>query len=84
MAITIKGIKINSVIVEPDPENGGFKMKQSEYSLIGSNDKVLAKQVLGGYGSLPFTTSPATQKALDTFMAAYTADVQQLLGLLEG
>lgn len=83
MAVTIKGIRVDDVQIEPDPERGAYKLKQSTYCLIGSTGKVLAKQNLGGYGSLPFTASPATQAALDAFMAAYTNDVQSLLGLLE-
>ena len=83
MAVTIKGIRVDDVQIEPDTERGAHRLKQSTYCLIGSTGKVLAKQTLGGYGGMAFEPSPATKSALDAFMASYTNDVQSLLGLLE-
>jgi hypothetical protein len=82
--ITISGIRVNDVHIEPDAEHGGYRIKTSEYSLIGSTGKVLAKQTLGGYQGMTLEPSPATKAALDAFMKSYVGDVQSLLGLLEG
>jgi hypothetical protein len=82
MAITIKGIKIESVILGRD-ENGAYKVSSSEYSLISSKDTVLAKQTVGGYGGMVLEPSPATKKALETFISGYIGDVTALLGLAE-
>lgn len=82
MAITIKGIKINDVHLEPT-DNGGFRIKSAEYSLISSTDKILAKQSLGGYQGMALGPGSETKAALDEFMKAYLKDVQTLLGLSE-
>ena len=85
MAITIQGVRVNNVAIEPRTEGGGYLIKTAEYSLISSTGKVLAKQSIGGYGSNNVTLEPsdATKKALSAFMASYENDVQTLLGLLE-
>ena len=83
MAVTIKGIQVNDVHVEPDPQAGGYRIKTAEYSLIGSTGKVLAKQVIGGYQGMVLEPSSETKKALDAFTQSYIRDVQSLLGLLE-
>ena len=83
MAVTISGIRINDVHVEPNVEQGGYRIKTAEYSLISSTSKVLAKQLLGGYNGMTLDPSPKTKVALEEFMRSYTADVQALLGLLE-
>jgi hypothetical protein len=82
MAITIKGIKIETVSLGRD-ENGGYKVNGSEYALISSKDTVLAKQTVGGYGGMVLEPSPATKKALEAFISGYIADVTALLGLSE-
>jgi len=82
MAITIRGIRVNDIHLELNPD-GGHKIKTAEYSLISSAEKVLAKQTIGGYGGVTLEPSPATKAALDAFTKAYTNDVQTLLGLLE-
>lgn len=83
MAITIQGIRLNDIHLEPDNENGGFKIKSAEYALISSTGKVLAKQNIGGYGGLVLEASPATKTALAGFAKLYTTDVQAILGLIE-
>ena len=86
MAVTIAGIRVNDVHLEPNGETltaTGFKIKSAEYSLIGSTGKVLAKQTIGGYQGIVLEPSLATQKALDEFWRSYVNDVQTLLGLLE-
>lgn len=83
MAVTISGIRVNDVHIEPNTEQGGYRIKSAEYSLISSTGKVLAKQVIGGYGGMALEPSQETKKALDTFTRSYMSDVQTLLGLLE-
>ena len=83
MAVTIKGIQVNDVHVEPDLQAGGYRIKSAEYSLIGSTGKVLAKQVIGGYQGMTSEPSTQTKIALDAFAQSYIKDVQSLLGLME-
>lgn len=79
-AITIRGIRIKTLNITPQPDPGDEKITGT-YQLISSADKVLAEQSLGGYNGMKLTPSPATQKALDTFMSAWKADIETLLGL---
>ena len=83
VAITIAGIKVNDIHIEPDVEHGGYSIKTAEYSLISSTGKILAKQTLGGYNGIKLEPSPATKHALEEFTKSYVNDVQALLGLLE-
>lgn len=83
MAITLQGIRVNDIHIEPDVERGGYKIKSAEYSLISSTGKVLAKQTIGGYNGMPLEASATTKTALEAFTKSYAADVQTLLGLLE-
>ena len=83
MAITIKGIKVNDVHIEPNTEQGGYRIKSAEYSLISSTGKVLAKQPIGGYNGMALEPSIKTKAALDEFTRSYESDVQALLGLME-
>lgn len=82
MPVTIKGITVNDVHIEPDA-NGVYKISTAVYSLIGSTGKVLAKQTIGGYQGMAVVPSKETQAALDAFTKSYINDVQSLLGLLE-
>jgi hypothetical protein len=81
MPITIKGIRIDSVTIERLDENGAVNLKGATYSLISSTDHILATQPIGGYGGIALKPSPATMKALETFMQSYKADVLTVLGL---
>lgn len=83
MAITIQGIRVNDIHLEPDHEHGGFKIKSAEYALISSTGKVLAKQIIGGYQGIALEASEKTKQAMTAFTQSYTADVQGVLGLLE-
>jgi hypothetical protein len=83
VAITISGIRVNDIHLEPDHERGGYKIKSAEYSLISSADKILAKQTIGGYNGMALEPSPETKAALAQFTKLYTNDVQSLLGLME-
>lgn len=81
MAITIAGIKVNDIHLEPNAEQGGYRIKSAEYSLIGSTGKILAKQSIGGYGGLVMEPSRETAVALEEFARMYQKDVILLLGL---
>ena len=83
MPITISGIRVNDIHVEPDLERGGYRIKTAEYSLMSSTGKVLAKQTIGGYNGLVLEPSTETKKALDVFTQSYIHDAQSLLGLIE-
>ena len=87
MAVTISGIRVNDIHIEPHVDQSGFqtgyKIKSAEYSLISSTGKVLARQVIGGYQGMALEPSTETKAALEEFTRRYAADVQGLLGLLE-
>ena len=86
MAVTITGIRIDDVQIEPATDNGvavGHQIKQAKYCLIGSTGKVLAEQYLGGYNGRKFEMSQQSKDALAAFMKVYTNDVQALIGLME-
>jgi hypothetical protein len=86
VAVTITGIRIDDIQIEPATENGvagGHQIKQAKYCLIGSTGKVLAEQYLGGYNGRKFEPSEEAKLALAAFMKLYTRDVQALIGMLE-
>lgn len=82
MSISIRGIRIEAIQLKPN-DKGEFQIETSEYSLISSADKVLAKQEIGGYKGMKLEPSPETKAALLAFTQSYTKDVQTLLGLNE-
>jgi hypothetical protein len=82
MAITIKGIRLESVEVKRSEE--AMPSMEASYSLMSSVDKVLATQNVGGYSGLKLTPSPDTIKALNTFLASYRQDITTVLGLDAG
>jgi hypothetical protein len=80
-AITVKGIRLDTVSIKRLVEEGRDLIDSAQYSLISSTDNVLARQVIKGYGGLDLEPSPATKKALEAFMASYKADVLAAIGL---
>lgn len=78
MAIAIKGIRVLSVAIGLDK---GETELTSEYALISTGDKILAKQAVGGYGGMKIQPSAATVGALNEFLKLYKADIQTVLGL---
>ena len=79
--IAIQGIRIKTLTIQPKPDGLDDKISAT-YELISTAGKVMATQSLGGYSSeMKLSISPATEKALDTFLASYTNDVNQLIGL---
>lgn len=82
MAITIKGIRIETVSLKRDTEDGDYKIDSASYSIITSADRVLAKQTCGGYNpDTKLEPSPPTTKALSEFVSAYKVDVAMASGL---
>ena len=78
MPIMLKAARVDHFAVER--ENGEYKIT-ARYELISSEDKVLAKQSIGGYGGMTIEVSAATRKALDAFLKSYNADIGEALGL---
>jgi len=81
LAITIKGIRIDHLVLERDEASGKISIKSAQYSLISSTDHVLATQSLNGYGGLALKPSATTLNHLDEFLKNYHADVLSVLGL---
>lgn len=83
MAITLKGIRLESLNVRRDKESGSMKLEEAQYALISSADKVLANQSVGGYQGLTVSASPETLSFLDKFIDSYKRDITTVLGLDE-
>ena len=79
--IGLKGIKIGSVSITRDSE--GKENVTGDYSLMSTNDKVLAKQGFNGYNEIKVSLSHETQKALDSFLSGIKDDCLTILGLRE-
>jgi len=83
MAITIKGIRITSINIVLDKENGAFRIDNSQYELLSSTDHVLAQQSIGGYGGRTLKATQETENLLNKFIQSYRKDVDTTLGLNE-
>lgn len=83
MAITIKGIRLESIHISRDAESGDSKLATASYSLMSSADKVLAKQSIGGYQDVPLQPSPETLQLMRKFSDSYARDIVMTLGLEE-
>lgn len=79
MPMVVSEVRLNSISLSRDEENGGFKVS-GEYSLVGSTGKVMAKQSFNGYSGLKVEMSGDTHKALDGFVKAYSTDLNGVLG----
>jgi hypothetical protein len=77
---TIKGIRIESLTIKTASEDGLGEIS-SEYVLVSSEDKVLAKQNIGGYNGMKVLPAADTVGALNTFLKLYKRDVNTVLGL---
>lgn len=80
MAITIQGIKITSVHINTDKSEDKEGVT-SEYVLVSSEGKVLAKQAVGGYQGMQVQPAADTIGALNVFLGLYKRDVNTVLGL---
>lgn len=76
--IGIKGIRVESLDIKFDDGNATIT---SQYALISTADKVLAKQSVGGYGGMDIKPSASTIGKLNGFLSAYRADLTTVLGL---
>lgn len=83
MAITLKGIRLESLNVIRDKESGVMKLSSASYALISSSDKVLANQSIGDYGQMNIAATADTLKILDQFIQSYKKDITTTLGLEE-
>jgi hypothetical protein len=84
MAITLKGIRLESLNIVRSKESGNLELNQSSYALISSTDKVLANQSIGAYGGVTINASPDTLALLEKFIQSYKKDITTMLGLEEG
>lgn len=80
MAITIKGLRLESLSIGREADSG-LKVQSATYSLISSADTVLAEQTLGAYSKMKLEPSAATLKLLREFTQSYAQDVSHLIGL---
>lgn len=78
--LAIKGIRLESIHVTADKDEGGYKLSSAEYALISAADKVLAKQSIGGYNDVKIEASPATVQAMNAFVKSYLSDINITLG----
>ena len=81
MAITIKGIRLESLDLKLNHEAGTYEVSAGKYSLVSSVEKVIATQDINGYGVLKIQMSPQTWQDLHAFIQSFKADVQAVLGL---
>lgn len=81
MPITIRGIRIKTLTITPQPDDASEDKVSATYQLISSADKVLAEQAIGSYNGMKVGLSPATHKALDEFLKAYRTDINMTLGI---
>ncbi len=84
MAITIKGIRLETLGLERQEKSGRLELKTASYALLSSTDHVLANQTIGGYGSnVSVSPSSTTIGLLTQFIESYKKDVLAVLGLDE-
>lgn len=81
MAITIRGIRLDSLSVEKDDK--GQRKVTGAYSLMSSEDVVIAKQTFNGYSDIQVGLSVETLKHLTKFTAGVKGDLESTLGLVE-
>jgi len=84
MAITLKGIRLESLNIIRSKESGNLELQSSTYALISSTDKILANQTIGAYGGVTINASPETLSMLEKFIQSYKKDITTVLGLEEG
>lgn len=79
--VTIKGIRVDHIVLERDEDSGILKIKSAQYSLISSTDHVLATQAISGYSGLALKPTVTTLNHLSEFLKSYHTDVLTVLGL---
>jgi len=83
MAITLKGIRLESVDLKRSDKSNSMELNSASYALISSADKVLANQSTGGYNSIAIAPSKETLELLEKFTSSYKRDITSSLGLEE-
>lgn len=79
--ITISGIRIDTINANRDKGESKYTFT-SNYSLISSTEKVVARQSTGGYGeTMKCDPSPQTAKLFEAFITSFTSDISELIGL---
>lgn len=82
MAITIGGVKITSLDITQNKEDGTTKVS-GKYELVSSTGKVLAKQGFNGYNEIVLVQSGETMKLIADLQASLQKDLNNTLGLGE-
>ena len=82
MAITVKGIRLKSVNIGEQKDDGQREVTGS-YDLMSNMDIPLAKQTFNGYGDIKITFTAETQKAFQAFLTGVKKDISMVLGLEE-
>ena len=77
--IAIRGIRITNLTIERGSD--GEEKISAHYELLSTEDRVLAKQEIGGYQGLKIQPSASTIKLFKDALSAYKADVNIVLGL---
>lgn len=80
MAVTISGVRIVSLAISKDKDEGTTKLTGS-YELMSSVGKVLAKQSFNSYGEIVLQQSGETAKLLGDLQASIQKDLNNTLGL---
>ncbi len=76
----IGGLRVKSVDLIREQETGAVKIT-GKYELIGTNDKVIAKQGFNGYQDIELGQSPKTKQLMDDLMASVKDDMSATLGM---
>lgn len=76
--ITLKGARVEYFSVER--KDGNYEIS-ARYELLSSEDKVLAKQSIGGYSNMTIEPSAETEAAMLAFLKSYNADIGKAIGL---
>ena len=85
MAIMIKGIRIDAIRISRKDGGDGIEFS-GDFSLMGQNDNVLAKQDYSNNGYNPdvkLDMSPAVTKLFRELSIAVKADIENMLGIAE-
>lgn len=76
----IEGIKITSISITKDKEDGRLKMSGG-YELVSANGITLAKQTFNGYNDITLSQSTETAKALNELFSGVQKDLNTTLGI---
>ena len=80
MAITIQGIKLTSLSVTLNKEDGAYTFT-GNYELISNTGVTLAKQSFNGYNDVKLNGSIETNKALNDLVGVVKKDLNTTLGI---